>query len=78
MIDIKKFKIGDKVIAINSEFTSLILNKKYTISEIDSFDVSGNNRVRLIETGDMLYYSFRFDIDLKDIRKKKLNKISND
>jgi len=78
MIDIKKLKIGNKVIAVNVNFSELILNKKYTISYIDVCDNSCNDRIRLIETGNKLYYDFRFDIDLNYIRKEKLNKISND
>lgn len=83
MLDSKNIKIGDTVICINNinNETKLIINNKYTISEIIDFDNLHSNRyfVTLLETGNIKYYLYRFKLDIKTIRKNKLSKIlSND
>jgi len=75
-IDIKNIHINDTVIAVNIGNTSLELNKKYYIKEIDYFHSIEQYYFKLYHMGDEGFLISRFDIDLNDIRKNKLEKIN--
>lgn len=70
------FKVGDKVICVDASFSNdvLTLNKKYTI--IDSY-ISYSGIIYVINDRGYkeLFYFERFILDIKVIRKEKLNKI---
>ena len=55
----------------------LELNKIYTVSKyIDSNNTSdGVSRVTLTENNEELYYTDRFELDIKTYRKQKLEKL---
>jgi len=77
MLDIKTFKIGDKVIVIDNMTVKFLLrlNNKYTINNIAYNKTLKQYFVKLLEIGDISFFIYRFNSDLKTIRKKKLEKI---
>ena len=75
MLDNNTLKVGDKVICIDDS-TRLILNKTYTISFVSNPMLSGQKFVQLFETN-LTYYSYRFKLDIKTIRLRKLEKLNN-
>ncbi len=78
MIDIKKLKIGDKVIVINnlSNEHIITMHNEYTIREIIYDQTKKEHFVKLEEVD--YFYSFfihRFKPNTKEERKQKLEKL---
>ena len=75
-LEAKNIKVGDELVAVSTYMTNLILNKTYTISFVSNPMLSGQKFVQLFETN-LTYYSYRFKLDIKTIRLRKLEKLNN-
>jgi len=74
-IDINNISINSEIYAVSISMTNLDFNKKYKIKEIiylDEFDVY---QFILFKMGNTRYNIYRFNIDITELRKQKLNKI---
>lgn len=79
MLDFKTLKKGDKVIAIDVEHTfGLKLNTSYTISAILDRTLLNKHEFFVVldecENG-VIYFTDRFELDIKSIRKNKLENL---
>ena len=64
------FKPGDILICVDASNSSLIENEKYTVRKVDGDTILLFDTFLLVR-----YYNWRFVLDIKSIRKEKLNKI---
>jgi len=75
MLDIRKLKIGDKVICINDKNNiNLKINKVYTIEDFH-YDYMKNRYYIVLKGYYGEFYIERFIFDIKYERNKKLKKI---
>ena len=76
-LEAKNIKVGDELVAVSTYMTNLILNKTYIVKDIEYNSEFDLYYFKFKNMNNYKYLPYRFDINLKILRKNKLNDILN-